>query len=268
MAIVHIPRASMSRWTSIHVDNDPIRRHINYDGTLNLDRPIYRYMAATHLLDFLRTGQFYFSSVVSWPDPFEQWWHAILFAEDSPLHDARAFASCWTWSNRDEPFWRLYEDRCDHRDGAGLPLEKARPPVRIRTTLKKLIEAVGRSLPAFEAKVFFAPVSYATTAEILRYRESLNHDRAEIAREAAHALTYKRLAFKFEKEVRIIWVDRLAEGTFRRMPLDPNALIERVMIGPVLESETARAEAVRRQVAEAGFHGVVQTSLMYRAPPL
>ncbi|WP_313912841.1 hypothetical protein [Tahibacter sp.] len=267
MATLLIPPARGSRWESVHVDDKPHRRHVLYDETLDLERPIYRYMPAAYLLEFLRTGQFHFSSVASWPDPFEQWWHTILFAEGSPLHDARAFASCWTWRSRDERFWRLYENRCDHRDSEGMPLGRGPPPVRIQTTLKKLIDAVCQSLPAFDAKVFFAPVGYAMTEELLRYRNSLTSDPAEIAREAAHALTFKRLAFKFEKEVRVIWIDRSLEGTFRRMPLDPNAFIERVMIGPVLENEVARAEAVRQELGKAGFQGVVQRSLIYRAPP-
>jgi len=263
-----IPPASMSRWESVHVDDKPHRRHINYDQTLPLDKPIYRYMQATHLLQFLRTGEFYFSSVDSWPDPFEQWWHRILFNSDSPLSDARAFATCWTWRSRDEPFWRLYESRCDHRDAENRSLPKAAPPVRIKSTLRQIIDALSISIRNFETKVFMAPVGYTTTAELLRYRSSLTTEPAEIAREAAHALTYKRLSFRFEKEVRVIWVDQVLGGGSRLVPLAPTSVIEEIMIGPVLEADRARATQLKRELQDAGFQGRIRRSLMYRPPPL
>ena len=256
----------MSRWESVHVDDMPHRRHILYDETLSLDKPVYRYMQAARLLQFLRTGEFYFSSVDSWPDPFEQWWHHIIFDNDSPLSGARAFATCWTWRNRDEPFWRLYENRCDHRDADGRLLPIAPPPVRIKSTLRRVIDTLSISIRNFEAKVFIAPVGYTTTKELLRYRSSLTTDPAEVAREAAHALTYKRLSFRFEKEVRVIWVDRMQQGGGRLIPLDPASIIEDVMIGPVLEVDKARAERLKRELQNVGFKGRIRRSLIYKPP--
>jgi len=257
----------MSRWTSVHVDERPSRRHINYDSTLRLDKPVYRYMQASHLIEVLTTAKFSFSYVGSWPDPFEQWWHSILFNEGSPLFGARAFASCWTWRNRDEPFWRLYENRCDHRDADGRFLPKGAPPVRIKSTVGKIIDALALAIRGFETKVFVAPVGYTTTKELLRYRSSLVREPAEIAREAAHALTYKRLGFRFEQEVRLLWVDRSPENPGRRLvPVDPASLIEEIMIGPVLEADVPRAIELRRDLEAAGFKGSIKRSLMYQAP--
>ena len=260
-----IPPARMSRWTSVPFQRTTGKPHLNYDKDLNLDRPVYRYMQAEHLLDYLRTGQFYFSDVRSWPDPFEQWWHRILFEGDTPLLGAQAFASCWTWHCRDEPFWRLYEERCGHRDSSGEPLPKGTPPVRIKSTLRRVVDGLSDALRQANMKVFVAPVSYTTTAELLRYKSSLKDDPAEIAREAAHALTYKRLGFRYEKEVRIIVVDSSGLEGGRRIALVPSALIEQIMIGPVPESEVKRASDLRERL-KASFSGSIKRSLIYRPP--
>ncbi len=256
----------MGRWTSVHVDRTPNRRHLNIDATLDLNRPIYRYMQSKYLLSFLRTGDLYLSNVGAWPDPFEHWWHSILFDGESPLKSARAFATCWTWRSRDEPFWRLYEQRCDHRDDHGESYPKGPPPVRIKSTLKRIIDGIRTPLRDFDAKVFVAPVGYVTTKELLRHRSSLVTTPAEVAREAAHALTYKRLGFRYEKEVRILWIDRSPDSDSRRIPVDPGSLIDEVMIGPVPEDQQARAHAVRQLLKDAGYKGRIKRSLFYRPP--
>lgn len=263
---VTIPRATMGRWCSVHVDKAPHRRHLNVDSTLDLNRSIYRYMQPEYLLSLIRTRELYFSHVGSWPDPFEHWWHSILFDGDSPLKGARAFATCWTWRCRDEPFWRLHEQRCDHRDERGERYPKGPPPVRIKSTLKRIIDAVSIPLRDAEAKVFVAPVGYVTTKELLRHRSSLATAPAEIAREAAHALTYKRLGFQYEKEVRILWIDRSPVGVSRQIPVDAGLLIDEVMIGPVPEDQKERAHSVRQQLRDAGYKGQIKRSLIYRPP--
>jgi hypothetical protein len=54
----------------------------------------------------------------------------------------------------------------------------------------------------------------------------------EITRIAASSLLRKRNAFRFEKEVRTLWLDREPQNTALFLPIDAKAVVKQVMCSP------------------------------------
>lgn len=271
--VEYIPPPSVGRWSVLPGDTE-LRpgRHVLCDATLNADAYIYRYMSSRNFLAYLSSGKFRFSNVTTWPDPYERWWHDALFGEDSPLAAAQVYASCWTRNARDEPFWRLYEDRCEHLDAAGLPLPHGLPAVRLRSTVSKLGAALRAKLASADAKIFLAPVSYTSEKALRDFRRRLDEEPADIAREAAHALCYKRSSFVFERELRVMWIDReyreVSEPRkmFKEIELAPDDFIDQVMVAPVVDAQQGRADTLKEKIRLAGFGKQIVRSHLYRAP--
>jgi hypothetical protein len=118
---------------------------------LALSNRVYRYMSAARFADMLRTSQFSMRNVRHWTDPYETWWCEQLFHRDSRLHDVKAFGVCWSRRFRDEPFWRLYEDRCDHKDAQGGALPPSFPPVRIKSRIASIVSLLSKEVDRSEA---------------------------------------------------------------------------------------------------------------------
>jgi hypothetical protein len=147
-----------------------------------------------------------------------------------------------------------------------------------------------------KAKIFIAPVRYTREKSLKDYMNSLKGAApAEIVREAAHALFFKRRQFALEKEFRIVYVERLydvSRSSFgsefllandhsgwrrreelemnlelksRKIPVDPECLIRDVMIGPVSKEGIARVDALKRRLMQAGYKKV-RRSLIYQPP--
>lgn len=233
------------------------------DGT-----KIYRYMAAEHLLNYLGSGTFRLSSISQWEDPYEKWWHSRVFRAGSSLSEMQAFGSCWTTRARSEPFWRLYESNCSHKDSDGKPLPRGYPPVRIGTTVGNLREAFISALAHRNAHVFLARVGYATTKALKIYSDSLAAYPAQIPREVAHSLTFKRQTFSFEREIRLLWIDRECPDTSRSVNLPHGRLIDSILIGPVARSEQGQRgiSELKKKIKELGYKRKLQHSLIYDLP--
>jgi len=231
----------------------------------NLDASsyLYRYMSANHGLATLREQSLYLSNVQRWIDPYERWWCEVLFHEGSKLRDVNVFGTCWTTRRRSEPFWRLYEDRCSHRDARGNPLPKSDPPIRLKAKLANLIQVFAATVSQQEAKVYIGQVRYDKTVDIVQNAKRLLEGK-EVSSIAAASMMTKRLSFRFEREVRALWIDRRLGRESRSVAFDRASLIEQVMVGPAREADVANALKLRLgKFLEAGK---VKRSLIYKAP--
>jgi hypothetical protein len=222
---------------------------------------VYRYMHQGQLEDLLSTSKLKLRPPHGWDDPHEEWWCKELFQDGSALQDAQPYASCWTVRNMDEPFWRFYSCRCKP-DSPPPP-----PAVRIRTTVGKLVEVLSRAVDATPAKVFIGRVRYCAS-EVLeqaakRMREGY---KKEVASEAANGLHMKRNAFRFEQEVRVLWIeDDRPPREDTKVPIDPLLLIDQVMIGPAKDRD--KVAKARAMVIKLGIPGdVIDESTIYKTP--
>lgn len=255
--------SDMPRWKKITPHGESRGVHIQLG--FNAATVAYRYMSAANFRLMMISRQFFMSKVQRWTDPYEKWWCEKLFHKGSRLSEVRAYGSCWTIRHKNEPFWRLYQDRCAHTDKYGKPLPTAEPPVRIKSTISSIVAMLSNEIDTVEAKGFIGNVYYCRTKEIEAEGCRLVNEGEEAAREAARGLHLKRYGFWYEKEIRVLWIDRHDDMQFRLIPFDPLALIDGVMIGPT--TDVAAARRLKDEITSMGIPSDrVRRSLIYKAP--
>lgn len=249
------------------VSNHGPGRGVYLQQGFDVNKPLYRYMSAVNFENTLRSSQLYMSNVRRWTDPYERWWCDQLFRAGSKLDGVHAYGLCWTRKTRDEPFWRLYQDRCSHLDNHGVPLVASPPPVRIRSTVSNLVSLLSAEIDRIEATVFIGNVFYSPEAAIKSKAELLRLTSSDVVRDAASALNLKRLAFKFEQEVRVLWIDQLGKRSAQVIDFDPLSLIDAVMIGPTLDVDAGKR--LKSILVPLGLPAEkIKRSMIYCGPPL
>jgi hypothetical protein len=225
----------------------------------DLEKHIYRIMRPEHLYDLFQTRQNVLVSPTKWEDPFENFIlkaPAVLPGGESVsfgFHDA-FYGQCWTLHQASDAMWRIYSAR--------------RHGVRVRTTIGKLINslvAAAGSTERFQAHI--GQVEYLSQKGLqVRCQRGirLTDDGAEIAQ----TLLVKRLAFRHEREVRLLFFanpgDPISNGMFR-YHVDPSVLTEQLMVDPRLSYRAAQTFQKKIQRL-TGFQGPVLRSALY-APP-
>ena len=96
-----------------------------------------------------------------------------------------------------------------------------------------ILKAGCQRIETMPASLFLGTVRYQRERKLLELAQSVTAgSRKEVSRTAAAMLLHKRNAFRFEKEVRLLWLDREAvqDGAF--IEIDPVATINQVMTSP------------------------------------
>lgn len=238
---------------------------VHIQNGFDLATTAYRYMSADDFRKMVSSRKFFMNKVQRWTDPYEKWWCDKLFRKGSHLDQVRAYGSCWTLRHKNEPFWRLYHNRCSHIDANGDPLSVAEPPIRIQTSISDIVVLLSTEIDNVEAKAFVGQVFYCRTKAIEAEGCRLSSTGKEVAREAAKGLHLKRYGFWYEKEIRALWIDRHDDMQFRLIPFDPLAFIKGVMIGPTVD--VSAALRLKDEIISMGIPPErVRRSLIYGRP--
>ncbi|CCV13857.1 hypothetical protein [Mesorhizobium sp. STM 4661] len=169
------------------------------------------------------TNKLRLSPVRCWQDPYERWWCDRLFNRPGPLSGFQSYGSCWTTGAHDEPRWRM----------AGFGPEKETPVVRIRCRVDAMVNAAKALIENSAGSAFLGRVQYRGERTLVRLAQSIAEgSKKEVTRMAATMLLHKRRAFKFEDEVRLLWLDKqaLREGVY--IDIEAKTFINQVMITP------------------------------------
>ena len=193
-----------------------------------------------------------------WPDPTEWLWTNWINQHVAPT----VLAMCWTRTSRSEALWRLERFKDDAWSSTD------RTVVRIRTSFDRLSRAVAGSSSLrdqFPGKSFLVPVKYLRDHEVERRFDSLAATKL-VGREAAHALSYKRYPYRYEREVRWVHVTKAAGDPGGRTPvrLDISTLIDQIMIDP--HATALEAKAVKDEARSIGFANEVLHSRLFALP--
>lgn len=194
-------------------------------STLIYHRLEWRFASA-----ILANSRLRLSPVSSWQDPYESWWCKNLFERGaSPLYGVNAYALCWTISSFDEPAWRMV--------GYG----RSEPIVRITATVMDLLKAAKASLASQPGSWFLGRVHYKRTNTLEQLASRLERPPSapmasslkDVGRNAASLLLRKRNAFRFEQEIRLIFLDQKHSAPRDQvfLPID-SSLITDVMLSP------------------------------------
>jgi hypothetical protein len=226
-----------------------------------VDGFVYRVIKTCRLFDLLSGRENVLVKPKLWDDPFENFIlrsHYIRKGEPVIIgHRDHFFGQCWTLQTASDAMWRIYSP-----DSRGL---------RIRTTIRKLAESlsVWRAHWAGQ-EVFVGKVRYLKREELLAFGKSiLRGEKGQLThRNLARTLLAKRLAFKHEREVRLLFTPHDFHNftsDLVRYPVEPNNLIDQVMLDPRMDKTDAAS--LKRRIEEAGFAGEIKRSSLYDPPP-
>ncbi|TGS64057.1 DUF2971 domain-containing protein [Mesorhizobium sp. M3A.F.Ca.ET.201.01.1.1] len=223
----------------------------------DLDIYVYRVMPLKRLYELFSTKQNVLVRPSKWEDPFENF---ILNAH-ARLPDGTIvtfgfnndfYGQCWTKLTSSDALWRIYSPD--------------KTSVRVRTTVRKLLTTLQAPLGEWaHEQAFVGQVLYLGDKKLVAFGNEVFRDGLN-SRALAETLLVKRVAFRHEREVRLLYFEKdKAQKDIYAYPVDPHALIDQVMLDPrLLRAEAdAKTGEIRKRT---GFKGKILHSLLY-APP-
>src|SRR5690606_16287184 len=114
-----------------------------------------------------------------------------------------------------------------------------------------------------KAKFFIGKVEYKAERLLMNYANTIEPSGASLAREAAHALCFKRTQFQFEEEIRLLCIER-NDAPFRRIPIEPKIHLSGIMIGPMRPEHQDRVDRLKKKLIHVSGGVKVRQSLIHR----
>lgn len=199
---------------------------------------IYHYMSFQRLANLLIKKENTLVSPLKWEDPFEKWRLDELKkiskekGDDFDCNERYWFGQCWTTNTKSDAMWKIYTKGTDG--------------FRIRSTVSKLWNSLPSEKEGVEPRYRIAKVSYRQKKTLKREirMKNKNFDSDKFRSETidnetqfgniSAAFMIKRLAYEYEKEVRLIchWNRENDDGLFSYDIGCPKDLIEQILIHP------------------------------------
>lgn len=235
---------------------------MNDKNVINLSKKdlgayVYRVMPLNRFYELFRNKQNVLVRPSKWEDPFEN----FILNAPARLPDGTVvsfgfnndfYGQCWTKLTSSDALWRIYSPD--------------KTSVRVRTTVRKLLITLQAPLGEWaHEQAFIGKVLYLGDKKLVEFGNNVFRDGLS-SRALAETLLVKRVAFRHEREVRLLYFEKeKAQKDIYTYPVDPHALIDQVMLDPRLlraEADTKKSEIRKR----TGFNGRILHSLLY-APP-
>lgn len=235
-----------------------ISNYLNLNSK-DLDRYVYRVISMERLIELYQRKRNILRKPESWDDPYENFILKSKVRESSGEiieynHHKYFYGQCWTLHKASDAMWRIYS--------------KNKKGVRIRTTIRKLANSLSQSgvkLP--DATCYLGRVRYLSARKITKFSNEIYDDGSVSVDNLFHTLLVKRLAFKHEKEVRLLYSDVTHDTLDMEFSYDinPNELIDQLMLDPRLTA--AEYKLMKKQIKdEADVSCRIKRSLLYAAP--
>lgn len=225
----------------------------------DLDRYVYRVISVERLINFYNIKKNVLCKPGSWDDPFENSILKSRVRESSGEiieydYHKYFYGQCWTLHKASDAMWRIYS--------------KKKKGVRMRTTIRKLANSLsqsGVSLP--DVTCYLGKVRYLSAKNMTNFANSIYYDGSVPVTNLFNSLLVKRLAFKHEKEVRILYSDVTKNDVPNEYSYDvnPNELIDQLMLDPRLTFEEYKL--IKKQIKDqTDVTCKIKRSLLYSAP--
>jgi len=236
---------------------------VNVHAGIDPSTPIYHYTRLRHLEYAVRNEVLWMRKASMWTDPCEAMWCDAVFRaanEDRPIKK-QAFGHCWTRTSRLDALWRNCAERCDFSDDYLMP---SNPGVRIKSTFGQLAAAFSRFVDQRTGKAYLGSVEYCSDSQLKDALRGLRKIPGRVlrSRQLATVMHFKRDAYRFEDEIRALWVETSSAANAIEMPCDMRALILQVMVGPTSD-HTLAADALERVKALKLDRTEVKRSMLY-----
>ena len=213
----------MIAWTPFRNEDDSYR--VQRDDSLTDRQYLYHMLQWRYARRIFEKSQLRLSRVDSWDDPYERWWHKRIFGNEHVSETMHAYGLCWTTRTFDEPLWRLAGF------GHGYPI------VRIRCSVRAIL---GAALALKEVKtgtVYLGRVRYQRQKFIEKCAQRLKDAGARTEQAIADLFFQKRSAFRFENEVRLLWLGSDLNQESISLSIQPGRAITQVMISPHVKGD-------------------------------
>src|SRR5437016_5598608 len=196
-------------------------RKVVCERALREDGSIFHFLAWPFAEMIFQRGELRLNPVQSWRDPYEEAWCRLLFEAGDRLSGVNAYGLCWTRSRHDEPSWRM------------AAFGRNAPIVRIRCRVKAILDAGCELIKRDPGSFFLGNVRYVRQKLLHQLAQTvLGRRHKDVSFIASGLLLQKRNAFCFEKEVRLLWLDRAGRRDKQLLPIDTRAAITQVMTSP------------------------------------
>jgi hypothetical protein len=111
--------------------------------------------------------------------------------------------------------------------------QRTNPIIRIRCRVRDILTAASTLAEQRSGAFFTGKVCYEREEELRQRAKSVQAgEMKEVTRAAANLLLRKRNAFRFEKEVRALWLDQEPQNTALFLPIDAKSVVKQVMCSP------------------------------------
>ncbi len=238
--------------------------------TADLDRPLYRIYSLRYLEDALHPngGKLALVRPRVWEDPFEDPCERMMMMAMPASHRMLseylqpAYAQCWSMDGQSDALLRAYS-RVKRDPATNRNTEASSEGARVRSTPRLIINALEQhqaKAGAANLELYVAKVSYAEEPlqPIIDALAALGPTKLGEGFARAKSLTFKRMAFSHEQEVRVI---ALAQpGTTDNViyvDININEVFQEVVFDPrLIEFERKEREAWLRSLGYTGDIGV------------
>jgi hypothetical protein len=234
--------------------------HENYIHIDNSDRgtKIYRIMSVDYLLDMFETKTNVLVKPSLWDDPSENFLFNTPMVQKngteyvSILRD-RAYGQCWSLNVESDAMWRIYAPK---KNG-----------VKIQTTISSLFNSLYQDTARYpKISCFIGKVDYYPKKKLTNLAKEIrdNGKSRDGSYYQAKSLMMKRIAFKHEEEVRLIYLDpcNLADRTIHKYRFDPFSHVKSMTFDPRMGESLYRV--YRKHIESLGFTGKIIQSGLYK----
>lgn len=223
------------------------------------DKPVYRIISVSRLLELFDKRKNVLVHPSLWEDPYE---NSILKSKvrlksgeikKFYFHE-NFYGQCWSLHRASDAMWRIYSS-----DGNG---------IRIKTTVRKLLSSLYHgNIYKADRSCIIGKVEYLSEKKLSKFANNLYVDGRLSKENLFRSLLVKRLAFRHEREIRLLYFDleKNLKGNFFSFNVDPHELVDQIMIGPW--STYKEFKSIKREILDkTRFCGPIKRSLLYSAP--
>jgi len=224
------------------------------------NEPIHRIISTDRLLEIFTQEKNTLCAPHKWEDPFENILERVWYRKHTggpsfqfPLR-GRSYGQCWTRQSNHDAAWRCYSP---NRNG-----------VQLTTTIRKLYTSLENTQNEYGTiSCFIGRVSYhnerwfANKERIANYFSESTHAQVQ-------TLLWKRDTFRWEKEVRLLFLDPRNEnhGDYFKYSIQPAELYSCITLDPRMTPELA--DSYTQVIRKMNYNGDIIHSTLYRAPHL
>lgn len=225
-------------------------RKVSLCTSLSEEQYVYHYLEWDKAKLIFLNSHLRLGLVSGWRDgdPYEKAWCKALFERNNQLNGVSAYGICCTNSRYNEPFWRMI--------GFG----KNSPIVRLRFRVKDILKAGIDFARESEGTLYLGEVQYLPQEKLNQLIQTLPDRSKDVSSTASRLLLMKRRAFKFESEVRLLWLNRKPQAHAHFIGIEATKMINQVMITPHVNHSVYMA--MKEQLLSFGANEVKQSALL------